>query len=388
MSQFTIPSRAAVYLLAASPLVAGTPSAPDKTPAPTTRSGGWRVSAGLMHRSLGGFDWVTGTHSTPSLLTIGPGSNTPGIDAIGRADAFANRIYTDGFVNQDGGTVANGGDTWNWGYNNASQVSGGMINFHGGNGTAATATADDNYEFGGWSSDIDGTAPYVQLEWIQPWNDSLNIGFQAGFSFLHTGASRSLSTFTASKSRTDYTISYTDTYDLQGAIPPQAPYAGSLAGPGILLTNIPLSRAATQSVSGTEAATAFNSISADFDLNLYSFSLGPVIEYNRGPFALQASAGLTVNIADWNADQQETLFVRRDKAPVAQEQWRDRSSGTDVLPGFFLQAGASRKLNESWSVNVFGRYDWIGDVKVKAGPSTGSADLTGWSLGAGVGFRF
>jgi hypothetical protein len=132
----------------ATALLAGPPSVPDKFPAPASRSGGWRVSGGFMHRSLGDLNWRTGTRSAPALVTIGPGSNTPGIDSIGPADAFANRTYNDGFVFQDGGT-SDGGDTWYWGYDEASQVSGDTISFHGGDGTAATSTGSDNYAFGG-----------------------------------------------------------------------------------------------------------------------------------------------------------------------------------------------------------------------------------------------
>jgi hypothetical protein len=229
----------------------------------------------------------------------------------------------------------------------------------------------------------------VQFEWIQPFGDSWNVGISGSFSFFHADASRNLATFSANRSRIEYAISYADTYSLQGAIPPQAPYAGTPNGPGILLTNIPANRVAIQTVSGGESANAFNSISADFDLNLSSLSLGPVIEFARGPFAFQASAGLTVNIASWDADQNETLFVSRDGAPAAaQSQWREHDSDTEVLAGFFIQAGVSRQLNDSWSINCFGRYDWVDDIDFHAGPSSGTADLSGWSLGAGVEFRY
>ena len=174
-----------------------------------------------------------------------------------------------------------------------------------------------------------------------------------------------------------------------GGIPPQAPYAGTLEGPGLLLTNIPLNRVASQVISGGETASAFNSIHADFDLKLYSLSFGPVMEYHRGPLSVQASAGLTVNIADWDADQNETLFVSRNGgAAAAQDTWHNHNSGTEVKPGFFVQAALSREINAQWSLNAFGRYDVIGDVDVKAGPSSGSADLSGWSIGGGVSFRF
>ena len=379
---------AAIPFFPSATLCAGPGTFPDKSPAPAARSGGWRFSAGYMHRSLGDFDWLTGTRSVPSLLTIGQGSNTPGIDAIGPADLFFNRTYNDGFNFQDGGT-AGGGDTWNWGYQNASQVSGDMISFHGGNGTTATFTDSDNYEYGGWSENLDGNAPFFQLEWIQPLTGSLNFGFQGSVSFLDTGAARTLATFTAEKSRTDYSILYTDRYSLGGVIVPQAPYTGGPQGPGALIPNIPVGRTAANTISGGETATAFNSIHTDFDLNLAAISLGPVIEYARGPFALQASAGLTINVADWDVEQRETLFVSRNGATAtAQNNWRDRNDGTSVLPGIFLQAAASRELNEHWSLNAFGRYDWVETLHLGAGPSTGSANLSGWSLGAGVGIRF
>jgi hypothetical protein len=391
INTFPIRCAAAVALLSTSTLFAGSPALPDKSPAPATpaQSGSWRFSAGFMHRSLGGFDWNPGTHSGPSLITIGPGSNTAGTDAIGPADAFADRTYADGFVFRDGGTVANGGDTWFWGYNNASQVSGDAISFHGGNGTAATVTETSNTESGAFSKDIDGNSPFVQLEWIKPLNESVNIGLQGAFSFLSTGASRTFSTFTGNKSRTDFGITYADTYSLGGGIVPQAPYAGTLQGPGFLISNIPMNRVASQSASGGETASAFNSIHTDFDLKLYSLSFGPVMEYHRGPLAVQASAGLTINIADWDVNQKESLLVSRNGGPAAAESnWRDHDGGTDVKPGFFLQAAVSRQLNAQWSINVLGRYDVVGDVEVKAGPSSGSADLSGWSVGASVEFRF
>jgi hypothetical protein len=376
-------------LIFSSSLFAGAPALPDKAPVPASRNGTWRFSAGLMHRSLGGFDWNAGTHSSLSLLNIGPGSNTAGIDAIGPADAFADRTYTDGFVFRDGGTATSGGDTWYWGYNNASQVSGDSIAFHGGNGTAATATESSSIESGTFSRDLDGNSPFVQLEWIKPLNESVSFGFQSAFSFLDTGASRSFSTFTGNKSRSDFAITYTDTYSLTGGIPPQAPYAGTLQGPGFLIPNIPANRVVSQTAAGGETASAFNSIHTDFDLKLYSLSFGPVFEYQRGPLAVQASAGLTINIADWDVNQNETLFVSRNGgAAAAQDAWRDHDSGTEVKPGFFIQAAVNRQFNDQWSLSAFGRYDVIGDFDLKAGASNGTADLSGWSVGGGVCFRF
>jgi hypothetical protein len=377
-------------------LMAGPDSFSGKQSAPAPRTGYWRVSGGFMHRSLEGVDWLTGTESTLPMLLIGPGSNTPGIDAIGPADAFADRTYSDGFVRQDAGTP-NGGDTWNWGYDNASQVVDGALLFHGGNGTAATFSESSNYEYGGWSSDLDGAAPFVKLEWIMPQSDTFSFGWQSAFSYLGTDASRALQTFTAQKTRTDYGITYTDRFDAAGVIIPQAPYAGGPQGPGPLLPNIPTSRTATETVIGGEIVSAVNDIRTNFDLSLSTLSFGPTMEYRRGALAFQATAGVAINVASWDAQQTETLRITSavtsgTPATVATTEstrsFQHSRSHTDIVPGLFLEAAASRDLNQSWSLSAFGRYDWAGDVDFSAGPSTGSAGLSGWSLGVGVGFRF
>ena len=200
---------------------------------------------------------------------------------------------------------------------------------------------------------------------------------------------RTRSTFTANRGRTDFGIIYTDVYDLGEVFPPQAPYAGSPAGPGPLLPNIPISRTPASTVAGGETVSGFNSIHTAFDLNLSSISLGPVIEFARGTWAVTASTGVTINIADWDVEQQETLFVSSNGAPAAATaNWRNRNDGTDVVPGLFLQAAASRQITENWSLQLTGRYDWVEDFDVAAGPSTGSVVLSGWSVGVGVGFRF
>ena len=379
-----------VFALLALPAMDAVAGAPAKNPAPVSPAGGgWRFSAGFMHRSLGDFDWTTGTMSMPSLLTIGLGSNTAGIDDIGPAGSLADRTYFNGFVRQDAGTAVNGGDTWNWGYNESSQLSGTTLSFLGGNGTSASFTQDHDYTDGSWSDDLSGNAPYLSAAWIAPWRDALSFGFQGGLSFFSADAGRTHSTFTASRGRTDYAITYRDVYELGTVIPPQAPYAGSAQGPGPLLPNTPISRTPLPVVSGGETVSAFNTIRTDFDLNLSTLSFGPVLEYASGPWAVTASTGLTVNFASWDVNQHETLFVSRNGGTAAaQNTWNHHNDDTEILAGLFIEAAASRQLTPSWSLQFLGRYDWVDDFAVAAGPSTGSVDLSGWSLGLGVGFRF
>jgi hypothetical protein len=399
MNRLLIKIAAALLCLDCAPLLAGPNNlsvnaidaliASGKGSAPATRSGGWRVSGGFLHRASGDFDWNAGTMSTPSLVTIGLGDNYPGIDDIGPADAYADRTYLDGFVRLDGGTVDNGGDTWNWGYQNASQLSGSLLSMHGGDGRRSEFSASSDNDRGALGGELDGNAPFIEIAYMNPWRDNLSFGWQGAFMFLSTDSGGAASTFTAGRSRTDYGISYTDVFDLGIVIAPQAPYAGSITGPGPLLPNIPVSRTPVETVIGGETVNAFNSIRTDFDLNLSTLSFGPVLEYASGPWAFTGSSGFTVNFADWDVGQRETLYVSRSgAAPTSQNTWNHSRSGTEVLPGFYIQAAASRQITENWSLQVIGRYDWVADFDMTAGPSSGSADVSGWSLGAGLGFRF
>jgi hypothetical protein len=374
------------------PLAAGAPAAgkvPAEIVATSPARGHWRVTAGVMQRSLGGFDWAPATHSLPGLLLIGAGSSNAGIGAIGAAGSYADRVYTDGFVKLDGGTVALGGDTWNWGYADGSQVDAGFLSFHGGNGTAVSVMADSTLRAGRWSDQPEAVAPYVQLEWIEPLNEHLNFGWLGGFSFLTSDVSRAGSTFSASKGRTDYDIRYTDRYDLGGVVPPGAPYSGSLAGPGPLISNLPEQRSAAYPVSGGETASAYNRIQTDSSVNLWTLSLGPSIEYTRGRIAIGASAGATVAIADWSVRQTESLYVSRNGGRARRQQgWSDSGSGIAAIPGLFVQGSVGIVLSERWSLSAFGRYDYAGDVELTAGDSSGSLELSGWSVGGGVTCRF
>ena len=66
-----------------------------------------------------------------------------------------------------------------------------------------------------------------------------------------------------------------------------------MQGPGVLRFNQPDSRTPSPVNSGGEISTGHNDIRAGFDLDLYSFSFGPVMEWQRGAWSIQASAGLT-----------------------------------------------------------------------------------------------
>ena len=384
---------ALLFCCAAVPVLAGGDPAASKAPVPPASAassrGGFRLSAGAAQRTLGGFSWNARTQSSLADVPLAPGFRFPGTEAIGGTGDYADRSYRDGYVKVDGGTVAFGGDTWYWGYDDNAQYRNGSLFFQGGRGASASAGSSEAFRSGSWSAEPDGVAPYLQLDWSMAASEDLSIGWMGAISLLTTDVSRSGSTFSASRDRTDYRIGYTDRYDLMGTIPPSAPYAGPLAGPGPLLPNRPADRAADYTVSGTDRADAFNRITTDVSINLWTLSLGPTLTWSRDRFALTASAGVTLNVADWEATQRETLFVRpKEKASRAQRRWDAHGDGTEAVPGLFVQGSLGFRISEAWGLHVFGRYDYAGDVEVSAGSSSGEFDLSGWSVGGGLGYRF
>lgn len=342
---------------------------PDES-APAASRDHFQVSAGWMWRETGGVRFLSGSRSRtlafPSLF----GTSQLQDPGIGPADSFADRVYSDGYVGVDEGT-ANDGNTSLWGYGNAGQVAGDSIRFHGSGSRQAVSGSSHAESSGEWEGEDGGNAPVVQLDWWRQVSARFSAGAQMQWSLLQLDGSQNSSDFSAWHQRDSFGRSFTDVYDLHGVIAPQAPYSGAGLGFGPLLDNIPSAREFHESASGSDRAVYFNDVRQSLDLNVNTLSLGPTFAYRTDRLALQASAGFSLNIASWDADQRETLYLSRNggSAKVVKE-WRDHSSGTDLLPGFYLQSGATCQLTPSISVTGFGRYEWSDELEGSVGPST------------------
>ena len=101
------------------------------------------------------------------------------------------------------------------------------------------------------------------------------------------------------------------------------------------------------------------------------------------------STGLAINIADWNADYQEELFVSKNggRARLLRKWW-DHENGTKVLPGFYVEANVDMRLTDRVSLFGGGRYDWTGALSGTVGPSSFDLDLGGWSVQGGLTVSF
>ncbi len=357
----------------------------SKSPAPSPPSGGdWEfsISAGPAYRNVGRIAIQGGYRSGGLALPSFVGADSLTTPAIGETDLPFDRQYNDGFVRQDPGTAGDG-STWNWGYDNASQVQNGELVYQAtgfqsirGDSLSAPATGPSPRR------DLEGIAPHLQFDARSPHRiGPFRVGFTAGLDFVKTDRSLRFSNFSAGQTRDDYRLDYEDRYDLAGVIPPLAPYQGSFGGPGPIISNLPAARAMTPVLIGTDTADFSNAVSSSIDLNALSLNLGPTLGLQRGRFDFAMSAGFTFNIYDWEARQDESLNVTTPAGTAEIARWSESDHGVKFRPGVYLQGQAGCALTETIGLSGFLRLDAAKSFRVGAGPTTYEVDPYGVTAG-------
>jgi hypothetical protein len=400
----------------------------------------WSLSAGYQWRQLGSLNFQTGSEAARSSLpwmagggsshssqsSSGSSSSFGSASAAGASNAIGNRSYSDGYVNEDGGTPFDG-LTGNWGYMNASQVQGSTLNYHNTYGSSSTSTSSSSVTTfqrlessslrsdAGWSSDLSGSGWFASLGSPAIFSRGpVSVSLELAYSYASAGAAqgtdgvfqehqesvqRSTSSTTTTTSST--TTSLTDTYSTAGLVVPGAPYAGTFAGPGPLINNIPDNRSISTSSSSSSSSTGGGTVTkvqtADFsssvneslDLKLNTISLGPHVSWESHRLSVGLSAGFALNVADWNSSYREDLSVQQNGgASQLLKSYPYQSSGLDVLPGVYTELNANLRLTKHFSLFTGGRYDWAGTLHGDVGPSTFAFKVSGWTLQGGLTFLF
>ena len=394
-------------------------------------SSSWTFGAGYQWREMGSLGFHTGSAAAHQLLPWMAGGSSHSSsstnsspmgdpNAAGSAGSIANRNYSDGYVNEDGGTPFTG-DTWYWGYENASQLSGTTLSYHSTYGTAVTTTTTatsstrtDSSSLAhdlGWSSDVSGSGWYATLGSPAIYTrGALSVSLELGYSFatsdngaatpdVFQASQSSVQTVTRSSVTTTTMNQLTDTYDVTGLKIPAAPYSGSLAGPGPLISNTPSARNISSSSASTgssqvlgrsvQTADFLSNVNESLRIRLNTVSFGPHLNWDAGRFNLGWSAGFALNIADWDSGYAEDLYVRQGGGAYRLfKTYPFSSSGCDVLPGGYTELNALFRVTQHWSVFAGGRYDWAGTLHGDAGPSSFGFHVRGVSVQGGVTFVF
>jgi hypothetical protein len=298
--------------------------------------------------------------SFSNLGGVGPASN-PGIEARDE-----DHTYDDGYVLRDSRNAADG-NTWNWGYQSASQVPG-----------------NDTIQFHSTYSPADGTLKDVSGD---P-HHGIELSYERCLGLLGRGGSWGLRhTFNfadinihPSRPTTATLVQTTDTYALMGVVPPEPPYNGSFAGPGTLIDDEP-HRSTVNTANG--ASITGNHL---LDASVYGWQLGPYFEFpvnEKVSFNFGGGVALGVVRAKFRFD--ETMSVSG--ATIGSAAGSSRKSG--FVYGGYTGVGFSYMFEPQWSLTLGVDYQYLTDFKMRASGREAKLDFSStFYVKGGISFSF
>jgi hypothetical protein len=263
--------------------------------------------------------------------------------------------YDDGFVRVDSSGNL-GGETWNWGYENASQIdpSGfGSVDYTLTRGLANGKTEEDGggevgFEMFGYL-DMGAASLIPMIE-----KRGATWGFRSGFHYNHVDVD-DRSTISSN------TVTQTDRFNLNGTITPPSPYrSGSFNGPGPLIGDAP-------SRSFGPGGSAFITGSRELDVHLNIFSLGSYLELPvLTNLSFMFEGGVSAGIASGSYDFQSQTSISR----LGTRTSSGSDSQTSVLPGFYLGIEAIYQVNKNWGIQAGGRYQFMDELELESNGSS------------------
>ena len=276
----------------------------------------------------------------------------------GLAIGGANHSYNDGYVLVDSSGNA-GGLTWNWGYQNASQVVGGSMQFHAIQSSGSSSKTDDP-QYG-------GELVYQRVVGHLPFLSSGRWGFEFGFGLTDINLKENYS---------GNVTAITDTYALNGVLPPSAGYNGTFNGPGALLGDTPTRTFASAALTSNQKLSG----------QLFSIRLGPFAEWNLTPeLSLSASVGLTLTPAIIDYDFSETGSLPGGGTYADS----GHSSKTRLLYGPYVGAMLRYDFTKNWGVYVGAQFQSLNDMEISSGTHTARLDQSATVYGTvGISWRF
>ena len=280
-----------------------------------------------------GMNFKADFHNNASYFNaVNPGPATPGAD----------HTYNDGYVLVDSSGNA-GGLTWNWGYKNSSQVAGDTMQFHAIQSSSSSSATDDP-QYG-------AELIYQRVIGRLPFLSSGRWGREAGFGFTELDL----------RDNRSGTVSVTtDTYQLNGVLPPSAGYNGTFSGPGALLGDTPMRTTMSAVLTSQQKLSG----------QLFSLRLGPFAEWNFTPkLSLAASVGLTLAPTTVDYDFSETVTLASGTFAAS-----GHSSKTKLLYGPYVGGMLRYAFNKTWGVYVGAQFQNLTDLEQSVGGHTARLD--------------
>ncbi len=267
----------------------------------------------------------------------------------GPATGGANHEYDDGYVRID--STHNGmGLTWNWGFDNPSQVIGDTLEMRSSRTVGdGKSSADDEVQHGFEITYARELGTYRKARW----------GLEGAFNYTRVDMKQSGSVPVAVVTAVDtYDVSGIDPFDPPGS---QTPYQGTFLGPGPLIPDTPIGRR-QEAVSG-----AIASGSRELNANLFGMRIGPYIDLPLSEkWMVTLNGGFALVAVNSDFKFSEALLGRSA---------RGSDSATELLPGGYVGANVSYEVTPSTRLFAGAEYQHVGDFTQDAGGRRAELDL-------------
>jgi len=286
----------------------------------------------------------------------------PAATDIGGTGSALDHFYDDGYVRVDeSGNY--GGQTWYWGYDSASQISGNNLLFHSTSASVgASHEVSDDPQYGVemvYNRDIGAVGSKCRwgLEMAFGWN-----GIE-----LHDDA-----TLPANVTRV------TDAYAFApGTTPPAAPFRGPFSGPSFSISDTPTRSVATlpATISGVR----------DLQADLFVGRIGPYLEVPlTSHVQLTLSGGLAVGVL-----YSEFAFRERINYGGNSVQHSGSRTDGDAIYGGFAGASLNYKFDARWNATIGAQFESLGTRSHSVGGHAAELDLSkSLYFNFGVGYSF
>jgi hypothetical protein len=258
------------------------------------------------------------------------------------AGSAVNRGYLDGFVNVDSSGNA-GGQTWNWGYQNASQVSGGMLRMDAGTTSSLSSGS------GGSDANPGFELSYVRDLDHENWG---RWGIKASFGYTKLDMS---------SDDAESGSEITDAYPLNGIVPPLAPYSGSYYGPGPVIGSTPTRTTLPVTITGNRS----------IDATLFDFHLGPSVDLDlTRRLSVELGGGAAFGLMD-------STFAFSETSTTSGGATYTSGSTRDVgwLFGTYAEAGLTWRLCRAASVHTGAEFQYLGQFEQNTEGHSSEVDL-------------
>lgn len=319
------------------------------------------------------------------------------------------------------------GVTWFWGYSDGSQYDGyaGTLQFHITHDINRSGSVEDLYTANATSRasppvppiDVDkgvaGSGVDLQLTYQRDRRGRAGYDMVFGFTALKlddTDLSAAqvfdhvdVMQYTATDTHTftdTFNVRDTYTYDTAGMVPPGAPYAGTYAGPGPLLDNVPESQgrnyldvtresSSVRRVSDPVVVDSYElnaSVQAEAEGMLFDLRAGPRFSFGTNSLSCAIIPHVSVGYVDLDIERTERQVAHYAggnsallSRTVESEETGEWTYGAGLLAMCDYAMG-------NWFITVAGGYEWVGEkVEVQIGPNRVTLDASGWTAKLGLG---